>query len=425
MRTRNKNRFKKKRAGSINFQELVELYNKRRFLHLITGNEPIDVADIYQGTVLESFLNQYREKVLFPYEFPFLYIITFWGTLLAKKGIVLNTADGRVYKSNVWNLLLAGSGSGKSTMYSLLRQYVFSYFDLHIISLNSTGAAFVSNLSRHPKGLLVTDEIAEIFNDINADHNKRELKKYLLLLYTGDVIENYTKKDGEVRIENPLYGFLGITVKEAFLSNIRPEWLVDGFLARINYFVVGKNYLKRFQDMAPLQFEKSSNTLLKFDDVRNTLLKTYDEVKQNYFLDSEKYAELLAPILKEFQELTEKDENLFPFIIRFTDTVKKYMLIFQTLADPDHEIITEKTMIKSLLMGKKHLQDLLEVVDGVTLNSFDRKIERIYELKERFGRLPTTREIMRHIRVNTAQEATALIKFVESLKREHDEVSTL
>ncbi|MEM3415608.1 MAG: DUF3987 domain-containing protein [Thermoproteota archaeon] len=337
---------------------------------------------------------------------------------MTKKDVVLTLSTGKTFKPNLWAILLAPSGVGKTTVLEDLQANVFDDFNIAEQTLDTTDAKFIEDLSQAPKGIVIEDEIAETFERIQTDPTRAGLKTYLLKMYKGKRITRKTKTDGIVVVENPTYSLLGITIEKSLQTHIKPEWIVDGFLSRMVFMTVsGIDWLNNFPRGS--EYERRDKYNIDFYPLKEKMISFYNRLRPSYKLPESFFYKEYDILLGEILDLVKTINDFTGFITRFSDVAKKNALLFHTLINPDDEMISNQAVLKGIDLSRRFFSDIQKVLSfySTTKNAFNR-LRALQELELKKGEPLTRRDVMRHTNHLSKEEVDAYLKVLKSLKNE-------
>lgn len=188
------------------------------------------------GSLLETIVGAFLHRTDFPLEIPFFATLHFVAAWLLKNGVSINFA-GSNFRPDLWTVILASSGAGKTFVTNRLESVLAVNADF---PEPASAAKFVADLAEHNHGFWVRDEFSQLLRGIEQQPHLAELRDYLLRVYDGKRVERRTKKE-EIVIENPALVILGLTVLESFGEHVSPESMVDGFAQRFGYVIARRD----------------------------------------------------------------------------------------------------------------------------------------------------------------------------------------
>lgn len=206
------------------YQHILELRKKR---------EEGLIETLYRcppGSVLEKIVNLFWEYTDIPLNMVFWMTLTVLGGYLTQRDVKIRLGRQEIYP-NLWTLVLAESGVGKTFSIKLLKSALSEDVYVHEPSYQSK-AALVADLYAHKearKAVVVIDEFGQVLRLIHS--RNEDLKQALLLAYDGEV-EHTTKKEGRIVVDDVALSILAATVLSVFHQIATPEDLLDGLMQR-------------------------------------------------------------------------------------------------------------------------------------------------------------------------------------------------
>lgn len=301
------------------------------------------------GSFLEKVIHCFYTRTDIPLEIPFFTSLHYVSAYLLKNNICIKFDDKEI-KPDLWSVILAESGSGKTYASKTIGQFIKEKPEFPEIS---SSAKFIEELEKNNNSFWLRDEFAQLLKNIETNTSMAEMKDYLLRLYDGDTITRSTLKK-TITIENPALVILGITVFETFMNNVSMESLADGFAQRFNY-VIAKKDKNRSMDKFPLyqigDYEEKINKLWN-DCISNIKHKEY-VLSENAIEGFKTSFSLLC---------TDKIPSSFFRRIMFRGI--KYSLIYHVLLNKKSNIIDEEDMGWAGRICAMHIKDSCELLKG-------------------------------------------------------------
>lgn len=363
--------------------------------------DKLDLSHFYHIDVLEELLIEFDKETDIPLEivaFAFLTIYSGYLCYMDVDCVVVGKDSFRI-TPDIWNIIVAESGSGKTYVLKKLKEIEeFKESEAHLYGASGS-AAFVKALAKYPKGYFVRDEFGEFLHAIKTQSYMREIKDILLRAYNNETIARETKKDVIVA-ENVKISLLGTTVYESLVEKLEAIDLVDGFAQRFCYVVAKRDERKQVKDYL-LYFVKLDRFSKQIEDILKRLQKEYI-IKEESFKKVISYTGNLI-----FKDLNNS------FVRRLVFRILKYAFIFHTLIKPEEKVITERSIILATQTVNQHIKDLKAILDDMGLSSLSKKYEKALGLMQRLGRLPTPRELIQNVSsITNASEAKAILQFL-------------
>lgn len=342
---------------------------------------PAGLADLIIG--------EFRQKTNIPLEIPFFTLLSVLSGLLLKKGTILKTESMGDIRPDIWTVILASSGAGKT--YS--QKKITDSIDIKTIEFCGTGivsgAAFVQALEAQPDGLWVRDEFAQFLKKVESDDGPMgEMKDYMLQLYDNSRIERKTKKE-TITIESPALAILGLTVLETFGQHVSMESMLDGFAQRFSYVKAEPDPARPWRNY-PLW--KVDNSLFQ-----RAWDKVIGVVKKEYYVDED----IITPAFSvAFQSLF-NDAVPESFYRRLIWRASKYAMIYHVLRADDSDRLTAEDFGWAARVISMHVQDAAWLIGEHNLGGLEKIIvsteNAVKRLAEKHGRPPTLREIVQNV----------------------------
>ncbi|MRT64166.1 DUF3987 domain-containing protein [Pseudomonas sp. CAH-1] len=355
------------------------------------------------NSLLESVVTAFYQKTDIPLEIPFFVTLHILSAHLLSHGVTVKFA-GSALKPDLWSVILASSGAGKTYSSSFLE--TLCGVD-ETFPEPASAAKFVQDLSDHNNSLWVRDEFAQLLKAIETQPHMAEMKDYLLRTYDGKKISRRTKKD-VIEVENPALTIIGMTVLETFKNNVSPESMLDGFAQRFSY-VIAKNDPDRttrdfpIYDMEPYKKEISKRWNSTVNSVKH----------QEYVMGKEAEEAFKQAFESLFQDELEVPASFFRRIM-FRSV--KYALVYHVMLKKTAKTLDAEDMGWAARVCKMHLQDASELISHYNLPDFERIIQRAEEIRDECaseGKPFTAREIIRRMNaIKTASQATAIMQLI-------------
>lgn len=220
------------------YQHIQELRNRR---------EEGLIETLYRcppGSILEKAVQLFWEYTDIPLNMVFWMTLTILGGYLAQQGVKIRLGTQEI-EPNLWTLILAESGTGKTFSIKVLKRILEQDVYIHEPSYQSK-AALVADLAQNEsarKAVVVIDEFGQVLKLI---HERSDLKQGLLLAYDGE-LEHTTKKEGQIVVTDVALSILAATVLSVFHRIATPEDLLDGLMQRF-LLVEARMHERNFQN---------------------------------------------------------------------------------------------------------------------------------------------------------------------------------
>lgn len=353
------------------------------------------------GSFLENVISCFYNRTDIPLEIPFFTSLHYLSYYLLKTGVHIEF-DNQIIKPDLWTVLLAQSGAGKTFASKAIGNFIDLKPNFPDVS---SSAKFVEELSKHNNGFFLRDEFAQLLKSIETQPHFQEMKDYFLRLYDGEEISRITMKN-ETIIENPALVILGITVLETFLDNVSPESLADGFSQRFNYVIARKDAKRSMRDFP----------LYEVSDFKDDIKKSWEDCISN--IKHEKYfmkEEAKKGFITSFKLLC--DANLpDSFLRRIMFRGIRYALLYHILLGDSSNEISVVDMGWAGRICALHIKDASELLDGhdkSELQNLITQAEKVIERLKEKGEEISPRNLVRNMsKIKTTVEAKALLSII-------------
>lgn len=348
------------------------------------------------GSLLDRIISAFQKASDIPLEIPFFVPLHILSAELLRRNIHIDFSGQRV-RPDLWTIILAESGAGKTFTTSELRNTMDVDPSL-LFPQAATTARFVMELAEHNNSLWIRDEILQLLKGMNTQTYLAEMKDLLLQVYDGDTVSRKTKKD-EVVIEKPALTILGLNVYTTFAREMDTASLLDGFAQRFSY-VIGRADPDRPGVNYPIYDFRPYRASIKsaWDDLVNVMPsnETVYQVDDNGLEAFKLSFELLMP---------PKDSKVpMSFFRRIMFRGVRYALLYHLLLHKEGFTIDDQDMAWAGRLMGLHVKDagalLLETGDG-TGSKFYQVLQKAEALRDRIareeGRPITARDIVTNI----------------------------
>lgn len=354
------------------------------------------------GGLLQAVVNAFDKETDIPLEIPFISAISMVAGKMLENGNYLRFG-GSVVKPDLWTILLASSGAGKTFASSALQRdsgYSSEFPEA------ASSAAFVETLSKHNNSLWIRDEIGQFIKNIETIPHLQEMKDYLLRTADGKRIERTTKKE-QIVIENPALVLLGLTVLETFDKVVTPEMLLDGFAQRFNLIIAERDKRKDPRNYAIYHMDRHSDRIKREFDAVFTLIQPCTEFTLG--CDAEDaFSQGFSMLFKENLPLS--------FYRRVMYRGVKYALVYHLLLKKSSTIIDAEDIGWGARLCALHLKDAGKVLEDHGAPELERMVKRVDELRKRLvqeGSPFTAREVVRNVHgISSVSEAKAIMSLL-------------
>lgn len=361
------------------------------------------------GSVAERIVQAFERHTDIPLELPFHALLFYLSGYLMNQGVRIRFG-GRERTPEIWTIVLAPSGCGKSFSASMLAKAAPVAADFPECA---SGAKFLQAMAEHEQSrkpmLWLQDEFAQKLKQIEAIGSPMaDAKEYLLRAYDGGRIERCTKTAGSIVVERPCLAILGLNTDEGFFKSISPESLVDGFAQRFGYVLASRDARRPMRDF-PIYDEAAIGHAVEqsFAEVGALLLHPVYEFG--------KPAELAY--CEAFRELSDTADIPESFYRRAMFRTVKYALIYHLLLGKHTDIIDAEDVGWAARLCRQQLIDARRMLAG-SLSDLNRMIGAAERLRERLaseGKPCTPRDIARGVHgIKSAAEARGLLSLLET-----------
>ena len=356
---------------------------------------------------IENVVNVFKNKTDIPLEMPLIIGINYVAAELLKLNVNINFKEQYI-KPDIWTILLARSGDGKTYTHNIFEKAIKleNIFDSGVQS----AAKFIESVSENNHSIFFKDEIGQLLKALKNQSYMEEEKEYLLKIYDNKTIMRKTK-DYEITVDDPALIILGMNAYDSFLTNVSSEDIVDGFAARFNY-IIAKQDDSRPPLSVPLY---PTGTLIK--TVKNSW-KKLKFPKDNTAYTLNKKAE--KAFIDSFKNYANLENNNIPsaFLRRTLYKSLKYALIYHIILGKSkiNEIDGEDVGWAMRLIFM-HIEDIKELLEEYGFSKLENTVQKIESLKKKFkesGKVLKVRDIVSNIReIRTVNEARNILDIIE------------
>lgn len=225
-------------AGGVSLDEQMETLNWR-------GD-----AAIPPGSPVHDILEAFKMHTDLPLDLSFHSFLFFLSTHLLANGVSVKVG-GQVVTPELWTVVLAPSGSGKSYSLSRIAKHA-PPSALATIEGFASGAKLIEMMrdneeAGRPQAWL-EDEFGQKLKSLEQDGSPLfDAKAYLLKAYDGGPISRATKAE-TIKVEHSNISIIGCNVDETFLKILTAESLLDGFAQRFAYVLAERDPERHFAD---------------------------------------------------------------------------------------------------------------------------------------------------------------------------------
>jgi len=352
------------------------------------------------GSLLETVVACFKNRTNIPLELPFFSTLSFVSGHLLNRGVKLNFA-GQKIRPDIWTILLAESGAGKTFATSSIKKAlgVTDTFPECV-----SGAAFVESMKDQNNSLWIRDEFGQFLKMLDTQQGA-EIKDYLLRTFDGDLIERKTKQ-GTVRIDEPALAILGMTVIETFPDCVQAESLLDGFAQRFNYVIAKRDPERKMIDFP----------LFDLSGYREKMTTAWDALQCVQLHDEYKLNAACIDAFKMSFSMFAGDSIPESFYRRIMFRSMKYALVYHFLRSDESDTLTAEDFGWSARVCWLHLQDAAELLKTHVASDLERTLVNAEAVVKRIlakGERVTPRLIVQGVyAIKTVAEARAVLTII-------------
>ena len=364
------------------------------------------VLAVPPGTFVEKIVAEFDKKSNIPLEIPFFTFFHFLASYLLYNNISLKIKN-RIIIPDIWTVVLANSGSGKSFVAKEIKEGIP---DLNNLVCDMSGfasnAAFIESLADNNNKLYIRDEFSEMYKQIqHVGGPLAELKDTMLRLFNNEKIERKTKKE-HILIEKAAIVFFGMTVEQQLSDILTAEDIINGFAQRFSFIIAEKDKKKKMIDYPIWDISTK-----EWSDGWSNMICN---VKPNtqYIATSEGEKAFKAA----FRLLCNEDLDE-SFYRRQLWKANKYALIYHILLEKGNEIeIGAHEYGWAARIVHLMVNDCLKLLKDHGMSEIESKVQKVEALSKRLaakGQQMTLRDIVRNIRtIKTVAEARAIVSII-------------
>jgi Protein of unknown function (DUF3987) len=338
------------------------------------------------GSLLDRVAQLFERTTDFALELPTFVVLHALAAYLLDKGIEARVAGSRV-RPDLWSVLLAGSGGGKTMTVSVVE----SVMPLRLFPETASAAKFMEALAENNRAAWFQDEWAQTLKRIETQTYCEELREYLLRLHDGKPLARRTIK-GSVEIADPALVILGTTVHETFLDNVSAESMLDGFSQRFG-FIIGDADPARTPDMFPIYRVEEAGNLAPVHAAWKAIAAL--PLHPVYEVTAEAEAAFSDAFRHHYQQHRDVPASFFRRVMWRTF---KYALVYHVLLCKAEPMIDAEDVGWAVRVAGLHLADARRLLDGYRLTELEAVVVKAEAVQAKFGRRPTKRELISGVR---------------------------
>jgi len=361
------------------------------------------IVAVPPGSLLDKIVSAFRERTDIPLEIPFFTTLCFVSAQLLKKDVKINFV-GQTVKPDLWLVLLAESGAGKSFVKSTLKNHIT---DIDSIPEPGSSAKFVEILRDYTPGFWLRDEFGQFLYNLENQTYMSEMKDYLLRVYDQERIERNTKKETVV-VENPVLTILGMSVYSVFNKYVSAESILDGFAQRFSYVIAAHDPARPPEDF-PIYDMRGYQEIIKkeWDKIWN------NDIHEEYECDHD----TIEAFKIAFNMLMPPKTDLpTSFFRRIMFRGVRYALIYHILLHKQSQRIDEYDMAWAGRVLALHTKDVMTILNEHNKSDLDKIINKAEEIKQKKtekGEVVMPRDLVAGIRnIKNVAEAKAVLSII-------------
>lgn len=356
------------------------------------------------GSMLETVVGAFRTSTDIPLEIPFFAVLHFLSAHLLGKGVTVNFA-GQTIRPDLWSVVLASSGAGKTFATSALQRFTGQE---STFPEPASSAKFIEDLAQYNNSLWVRDEFAQFLKAIDQQPHMAEMKDYLLRIFDGKMVERNTKKY-RIQVDDPALCILGLTVLESFKDNVSAESMLDGFAQRFSYVIARRDPERTASDF-PIYDLRPWQDRIRAD--WDKIVASIHHTEYVVGVDGEEaFKESFALLLPPNAKVPTS------FFRRIMFRGVRYALLFHVLLGKQGQEVDAVDMGWAGRVCALHVKDAAWLVGEHGLPDLERLCARAEELRDRIlrdeGRAVTARDVVRTLHgIRSTAEARAILQMI-------------
>jgi len=410
---------KKIEMESLSLEKILTDEKTREFAYGISHGRNVGInawegmVSVPPASLLFDVVEIFEEASDIPLEIPMFMMIHMISGRLTKLDITVRV-EGSPKKEflDLWTILLAESGSGKSAVADFLSDWV-DYGDF--IPEVGTDAGFINSLDEcDGKGLLIHDEVSELIRDLEIKKgNTSKLRSYILTCATNNKVERKLKKTWTI-IKKPSISFLGLNTKEAFLSELSDKSMVDGLARRWSYIIVKNDTNRMARDKYRKGWGFPSDSEERIKNAWDLLFSNI--VRGTTYTISHEAEERLDKI---YEKTVDNYGGIIPraFFRTVSRKIYKYAVIYHLMKNDGTTEVGVDSIIWAQTLVDSHMVDGAELIAEFNMPDLEKLILRAEEIKhkaEAKGEKFSTRHLTKGMReITNVSMAKGLMSMVQ------------
>ena len=211
---------------------------------VVDGDWPTLDDCIPSGSFLDAVDSWFWKNTDIAREIPFFLVIHYLMAMLTQQGVHINKT-GQVLKPDLFTIVIAKSGSGKTMSQNAIAQAMGD--TVKFFPGGESSITFLENMRDFPGTLFVKDEFAHFLREIEEKKSMEGIHRFILKAYDGDPI-NYNTRATKIDVHRPELSLLGFTPTETLAANLSPNMMLSGFAQRMVFSVAIKDERARVPD---------------------------------------------------------------------------------------------------------------------------------------------------------------------------------
>ena len=362
------------------------------------------------GSILEAVVSEFDKKTDIPLELPFFTTFHYIAAYLLSRKITLHYGK-QIIDPDIWTILLAPSGSGKTFTEDKIRAAIPDFYNIHYdMSGTISNAKYIEDLQKYNRKLHLRDEFNELYKQLAPNTGPMALlKDTILKLYSHSAIHYRTKKE-EFQIDDPAIVLLGMTVYDSFTNSISADDLINGFAQRFGYVIAKPDTKKDIRDF-PFYSIDTDMWISKWKNLVDSIKHTDYYASQSAMNGFESSFRMLYS--------GELDKS---FYRRQSYRTHKYALVYHIITgNGDKSEIGPEAYGWAARVTHMLIADCCTLLDKHGISELEKKlraIERVINNYAAKDKEVKPRDVIQNVRsIRTAREAKSLLDLVRSDNR--------
>jgi hypothetical protein len=351
------------------------------------------------GSLLSAVVSAFEKQTDIPLEIPFFVTLHLLSADLLKRKVTIDF-QGQIIRPDLWTVVLAESGAGKTFTANRLMDMTGAE---DTFPDPATAARFIEELQSHNNSLWIRDEFGQFLKTLETQSYAQEIKDILLRTYDGKEVARRTKKY-EIVVKDPALTILGLTVYSTFLDIITPDSLLDGFAQRFSYVIAKKDPKRPMRKFPWYNFQAWEGTIRREWD---TVATFFPDNGAQYHV-----TELGVEGFNESFDMLVHDQLPDSFYRRIMVRGIRYALLYHLLLKKDSLELDQQDMGWAGRLSALHIQDAVGIL-GTQISEMGRLIQKAEVLRDRLaaeGKPLKARDLVMNIRgIRNASDARFIL----------------